>query len=97
MKKEEFKQKLQHLNLTQEKFAKLFELGYSTVKGWKTTPIWVEYVLEYLELSSNLSSIESLQVELQSSKSRREELIIKVRNIDLENKKKSKIKKSAIK
>ena len=87
MEKEEFKQKLKNLELTQEKFAKLFELGYSTVKGWKRVPVWVEYVLDYLELVANLNDIENIKTRVKNSMKQREELIRKVQKLDLDKKK----------
>lgn len=93
MKKEDFKQKLENLELTQEKFAKLFGLGYSTVKGWKDTPVWVEYVLEYLELATNLNDIENAKTRVKNSNGKIKELIEKVQKLDLDKQKSLKRKK----
>lgn len=94
MKKEEFKQKLENLGLTQEKFAILFELGYSTVKGWKETPVWVEYVLDYIELANNFNDIENVKIRIKNSNSKRKELIDKVQKLDLYKQKGLKRKKT---
>jgi hypothetical protein len=82
MRKEEFKDRLKEIDLTQENFAKLFGIGYSTVKGWKITPIWVEYVLDYLELASYMNNIENAKLEVKKSFDKRKTLIEKVRKLD---------------
>jgi len=92
--KAELKQKLEKLNLTQEKFAMIFEIGYSTVKGWKDTPIWVEYVLDYLELVKNLNDIEDVKTKVKDSTIKRKGLISKVQKLDLDKQKSLKRKNS---
>lgn len=82
MKKDEFKQRIKKLNLTQENFAELFNQGYSTVKGWKVPPVWVDYILDYLELSNQLS-------EAEISKQKIKDLNQKVQNLDSKNKTKN--------
>lgn len=58
MKREDFKTRLKEIGITQKSFAIATGYGYSTVKGWKTIPRWVNVVLDCLEVMIEVESID---------------------------------------
>ncbi len=52
--KDQFKNKLKNLSMSQNDFSKLTGCAYITIKRWKDNriPLWVDYVLSYMEIKS---------------------------------------------
>jgi len=55
----EFKEKLKAIGITQKKFASITGQGYSTVKNWNSIPQWVEVMVRYMEVISGLKNIDT--------------------------------------
>ncbi len=68
MNKKEFKQKLKNIGFNQKKFATLTGCGYSTVKGWESTPKWVELVINYIEVMYKINDIDEAAKSISSLK-----------------------------
>jgi len=75
MKKHVFKKRLKEIGISQKKFASITGHGYSTVKGWKTIPVWANVVLDCLDLLAHIGSIDDTLRSL-------EDLHRKVQDID---------------
>lgn len=54
-----FKKRLKEIGITQKEFASVTGYGYSTVKGWKTIPLWVGVVLDCLDVLTQLGTIDT--------------------------------------
>ncbi|MBS4067344.1 MAG: hypothetical protein KGZ62_01940 [Sulfurimonas sp.] len=51
----QFREKLKDLKISITKFSKICGVGYSTAKDWKTTPKWVPFVLNYIQITQKMN------------------------------------------